>query len=102
VRTGWQESMRQPLDVEAIENWSSVSRPLSQRSDVSIASSRAHSVDESHGAAGRSVSPRSASSKAKEIQDEWGISDPTVIDAMMKRNRRLKLVNIFVFNSHII
>ena len=91
MRTGWQESERQVREI-TIENWSTISRPLSQHSDASVASSRAHSVDESHRVTGRNVSPRSAISKARDIQDEWGISDPAVIDAMMKRNRRLKCV----------
>lgn len=66
------------------------SRPHSQFSDISVASSRAHSVEEPRDRRALKLSPRSSKAKEQEIQQDWGLTDPAVVEALLRRNKRLK------------
>ena len=91
----------------AIDMSDELDRPVSAMSEISGLSMDSRARSEQGGRAaveedfsprsqltdGTSVNDRSTYSKAQreeEIAEEWGINDPTVLAAMMKRNRRLK------------
>ena len=99
VKTGWAEAVSRSdmvsgeLDITEDENEFSQfsSRPPTNMSDMSVASSQAHSVDE-HEYIPDHMSSKSTprTNKLQVIADEWGLSNPQAIAAMKKRNKRLK------------
>jgi hypothetical protein len=73
------------------------SRPASRSSNLSSASSRfgLGNYDMEEDADMLLHTARSRMSNSSEQAAEWGISNPTVVETMLKRNRRLKYAIIF-------
>lgn len=66
----------------------SISRPSTNMSNISVASSQAHSVDDFDYS--EKSTPREYKDDKNKLANEWGFTNSSVIEAMKKRNKRMK------------